>query len=357
MKPLKILIALASLLLCSPAFAAPAQITVRPYEIGARPVDPVFNVPVDTTGVEKGTLANPTYTSPATGATYKVQGFEAASVTNTANPVVIGGTSSPNAVGGSTHTWVVNASGQGFVVGNMVEGSAGISSNGFFVGGSDGTTYRHLQTDTSGNLKAGGNVASAATDSGNPLKVGCVYNSTLPTVTTGQRVDCQMNARGNIYVSLAGSTNNADGGNITYTTILDQNAAGRPLGVIGLLNSTGAIAARPIDVSSASAVSTGVGVTAVEQNGALFSNITTATTTTVKSGAGILHKIVINTHVASATLTIYDNTSAASTKIGTITLPSTITGEGPESINYDLRFATGLTIVTSGATDITVVYR
>src|SRR6185437_1199522 len=51
-------------------------------------------------------------------------------------------------------------------------------------------------TLTGGSLKAQGNVASAATDSGNPLKIGGVFNTTQPTVTTGQRVDAQMTARG-----------------------------------------------------------------------------------------------------------------------------------------------------------------
>lgn len=94
----------------------------------------------------------------------------------------------------------------------------------------------------------------------------------------------------------------------------------------------------------------------VEQRNA-FVNITTATTTVVKSGPGFLHMLVINTPVASATITIYDNTAASGTKIATITIPSTVTGEAPSSIEYDVAFSTGLTIVTSGATDITVAYR
>jgi len=48
----------------------------------------------------------------------------------------------------------------------------------------------------------GGNVASGGADSGNPLKIGCVYNSTPPTVTTGRRVDCQSGARGSFDVTL-----------------------------------------------------------------------------------------------------------------------------------------------------------
>lgn len=58
----------------------------------------------------------------------------------------------------------------------------------------------------------GGNVASAATDSGNPVKVGGIFNTTQPTVTNGQRVDLQTDNRGNMMVNLAtklDSTNDA----------------------------------------------------------------------------------------------------------------------------------------------------
>jgi len=47
-----------------------------------------------------------------------------------------------------------------------------------------------------------GNAASAATDSGNPVKVGAKYNSTLPTFTDGQRGDIQIGSRGSINVQL-----------------------------------------------------------------------------------------------------------------------------------------------------------
>lgn len=83
-------------------------------------------------------------------------------------------------------------------------------------------------------------------------------------------------------------------------------------------------------------------------------SITTGATTTIKTGPGVLHGVTVNTLVASATITIYDNTAGSGTKIATITLPSTITAATPFEINYDVGFATGLTIVTSGATDITV---
>jgi hypothetical protein len=79
-------------------------------------------------------------------------------------------------------------------------------------------------------------------------------------------------------------------------------------------------------------------------------NITTATTTTVKSGAGILRAIWINTTVAS-TITIFDNTAASGTKIGI--LKASI-AEGGYLKN--IKFQVGLTIVTAGAGDVTVVW-
>jgi len=47
-------------------------------------------------------------------------------------------------------------------------------------------------------LKVDGNVASGATDTGNPVKIGGVFNTTLPTVTDGQRVDQQLSANGEL---------------------------------------------------------------------------------------------------------------------------------------------------------------
>lgn len=86
-----------------------------------------------------------------------------------------------------------------------------------------------------------------------------------------------------------------------------------------------------------------------------YSNITTNTTTVVKSGAGILHGITINNAGASANvLTIYDNTAGSGTVIGTI---DTVELNG-RYLPFDVRFGTGLTIVTATGTaaDVTVAY-
>lgn len=76
-----------------------------------------------------------------------------------------------------------------------------------------------------GLLGVGGNVASGAADSGNPVKVGGVFNTTLPTVTTGQRVDLQATARGELQalVKYTPSTG-ADG--VTNNSILSGVISG-----------------------------------------------------------------------------------------------------------------------------------
>lgn len=85
-------------------------------------------------------------------------------------------------------------------------------------------------------------------------------------------------------------------------------------------------------------------------------NITTATTTVVKSGPGVLHSIIVNKAVVSQTVTVYDNTSAAGTKLATVTWAAALTSDPPFSAIYDIGFTTGLTVVTGGASDITITY-
>lgn len=100
-----------------------------------------------------------------------------------------------------------------------------------------------------------------------------------------------------------------------------------------------------------------VGVVVVE-NRYVFFNIAAAGTQVLKSGPGLLHRIVINTFTASQVITIYDSLSGAGTKIGTITFPASLLNNGPVSVEFNCTFATGLTFVTAtGTPDITVVYR
>lgn len=86
-----------------------------------------------------------------------------------------------------------------------------------------------------------------------------------------------------------------------------------------------------------------------------YLNIVAAATTVVKSGPGTLKRITINKAVANGVITIYDNTAASGTKIATITNPATLL-QSYGYIEMDVRFTTGLTIVTSSTDDITAVW-
>lgn len=108
----------------------------------------------------------------------------------------------------------------------------------------------------------------------------------------------------------------------------------------------------------------------VEQRFA-YANVVATGTTTVKSGAGFIHNIVINNPctLASATtettIVLYDNIAASGVKIGTLYLPKSanIITLAPIPVQINAAFATGLTLsITLGTSgswtpDITVNYR
>lgn len=70
-----------------------------------------------------------------------------------------------------------------------------------------------------------------------------------------------------------------------------------------------------------------------------YSNITGQATTVIKTGEGILHAITFNKPTATATVTLYDNTAASGTKIGTITVPA---NPLPVTLTPDIHFKTAL---------------
>lgn len=87
-----------------------------------------------------------------------------------------------------------------------------------------------------------------------------------------------------------------------------------------------------------------------------YSHITAAATTAIKSGAGLLHSLTINTKSVAGTATVYDSTTASGTVIAVID-----TTLAQDTLLYDVKFLTGLTIATAdgGVThaDLTVSYR
>lgn len=79
--------------------------------------------------------------------------------------------------------------------------------------------------------------------------------------------------------------------------------------------------------------------------------ISTATTTTVKSGSGVLHTVIVNGGTAG-TVTIYDNTAGSGTIIAAFDSTNAL-----NTYMFNVAFTTGLTIVTAAATKLTVSSR
>jgi len=79
--------------------------------------------------------------------------------------------------------------------------------------------------------------------------------------------------------------------------------------------------------------------------------ISSATTTQVKTGAGVFHSIVVGETAAGA-ISIIDNTTGSTVNIGRLKA-SIVEG----TYEFDVAFSAGLRIITAGASKITVVYR
>lgn len=132
-----------------------------------------------------------------------------------------------------------------------------------------------------------------------------VYNATPPTYTDGSTVQQQYDQNGNLKVTLA-------------TRIAGEDIVNDVLKVEPRYS---------------------------------YAYISTATTTQVKSGAGYLYAITVNTTAAGA-ISIIDNTSGSTVNIGSLKA-SVVEG----TYFYNIPFGTGLRIITAGASDITVIYR
>ena len=82
----------------------------------------------------------------------------------------------------------------------------------------------------------------------------------------------------------------------------------------------------------------------------LYNYISTGTTTTVKTGAGVLIAIIIGKSTIG-TVTVYDNTAGSGTIITAFG-----TGSSPFSFQIGAKFSTGCTIVTTASDQVTAIY-
>jgi hypothetical protein len=94
---------------------------------------------------------------------------------------------------------------------------------------------------------------------------------------------------------------------------------------------------------------------ALTPTGALsYSHLNSNGSTTLKSAAGWLHSVSINSKGATGnTATLYDNTTASGTLLAVIDTTAQI-----QTLLFDVAFQTGLTVVlaSGSAADLTVSY-
>ncbi len=149
-----------------------------------------------------------------------------------------------------------------------------------------------------------GSVAAGVADSGNPVKAGGKYNTTLPTLADGQRGDLQLDTRGGLIAVLKGSgSTNSVSATTANADSLSVNTVGIAALATGYLFDGSSAWARSRALSGA--VNTGVGTQAAgltKLSGSGLTkvtvNITTATTTAVIAGVSAqlvrVYKIMLN---------------------------------------------------------------
>lgn len=94
----------------------------------------------------------------------------------------------------------------------------------------------------------------------------------------------------------------------------------------------------------------------VQIGGYNYTRVTTAATTLVKTGPGILHAVIVNTPTATATIELDDALTNAAPIIGKLLMPTT--AANPFTVPYDVAFSTGLSVTVAVATvDATIVWK
>lgn len=85
-----------------------------------------------------------------------------------------------------------------------------------------------------------------------------------------------------------------------------------------------------------------------------YAHITSTAASQVKTGAGFLYSVAINTATGIGTLSLYDSATGTANPIALIAP----TGPTPLDMHYDVQFTNGLHVIPGGAAqDITISYR
>lgn len=210
-----------------------------------------------------------------------------------------------------------------------------------------------------------GSSASGAADAGNPVKTGCVFNTTPPTVTTGQRVDCQAVADGSGVMAAAGlltTGTNLNGGVIVPYQVGGARTVSLPWAVSNYLLGS---SSRDNQVEITGAATTGIGDAAVALAphsavaGAL-SNTTPAGNAPAHNASSLIactaacngYKVEVISLAAAGYVMVFDAITAPGDGAVTpaVCMPLAVTSGLSLTLgqaDIPMRFATGLTAVFS----------
>lgn len=174
------------------------------------------------------------------------------------------------------------------------------------------STDSTIGTVTTLSTLTGGGVASGATDSGNPIKIGGVYNTTPPTLTNAQRGDAQMDTRANMSVTLG-------------TLISGEDQTNN--------------------------------VMKVEEQ---FTGAQCTGDTQVKAASGFLHAVTISCNDSAptaGTIIIYDNTAESGAQVFNFSV--TTTYFNPFTVMFNRVMSTGIYcgFTTTGDVNVQINYR
>lgn len=292
------------------------------------------------------------------------QGNVAAGGTDAGNPVKVGG------VFNNTQPTLTTGQRGDFQVSSRGELLATISSGGVSVaigqGSADalstttqnlavlartavfnGTTWDRMRGDTNG-AWAQGNVADAATDSGNPLKWGVIVNGgSLGTYATGQRANVPGTTAGSPIVTMGG---------IQFGGAADGAANNNILAPVSTTGGASAITARS-GLLVAPIVFNGTSWDRAKKPNAvsrITSSASTTNATVAKASMGDLFAITgYNTTAAVVYLKIYNKASAPTVGTDTPVLTIAIPPNAPVPANCmgtgPLYFSTGIAYALTGA--------
>lgn len=266
--------------------------------------------------------SNPTATTSTTllqqGVTYLFGTTATMKVAVIANTAGNTGGASGSAVTQGTSPWIVAGG-----------GTAGTAATGV-------VTVQGIASATP--VVVGGNVASAATDSGNPVKIGGLYTSgAQPFVTTGQRANLAVTKYGSIRALVTGqSVTGSDGYSNTAVALAtsdggDVDSPVLPLQGLAAFNGTS------FDRVRLAGSTLGL----LTENGPYLLGRATADTQ-IKSSAGFVHTVSIAALTATPTaglLTLYCNTAESGTVLYAEWIFATDVGH---TVTLDIPCSTGI---------------